>query len=278
MTKITITPITELVKIRMADRCIAASLTAQSLAEGDMPPVTYLPLANALEGVHVPTDHQSHCPHKGVARYFSVAGQENKAWIYFDPKPKVADIAGCIAYYADAVEEERVPLPDIDERAAEILTFWFDETPEEKHFKADPDFDALIAERFGQRYRAAAEGQHDDWARHPYGALALILLLDQFSRNMFRDTPQAFATDMKALDIARMEIRMGHDLALSPRERAFAYMPFMHSENMMDQNVSVALFTQRLPRSSNLKFALTHRDDIHRHGRFPGRDMALGRG
>nr|WP_281373809.1 DUF924 family protein [Parvularcula dongshanensis] len=167
-------------------------------------------------------------------------------------------------------------MPTLPGEAEEVLRFWFDELPPEKHFAQDDEIDAAIRQRFADLHAEASKSGLD-WAGSPRGALAVLLLLDQFSRNLFRESPRAFENDAAALDLARRLVADGFDLALPRAERAFVYLPFMHSERMEDQNACVALYRDRLPGSMNLPFALEHREEIHRYGRFRGRDAALGR-
>ncbi len=137
-------------------------------------------------------------------------------------------------------------------------------------------FDHAIALRFEPAHFAAARGEHDGWIATAEGALALLILLDQFPRNLFRDSGHAFATDGKALAIAKHAIGEGFDQEVEPDLRPFVYMPLMHSEDLGDQTACVVLF-EALGAKTNLDFAKTHRDIIARFGRFPHRNAALGR-
>lgn len=168
-----------------------------------------------------------------------------------------------------------------------ILAFWFEgdrNAFRERWFKPDPAFDAAIRERFGGLVAPAAAGAFDSWAATPHGALALCLLLDQFPRNLHRGTALAFACDPKAREIARAAVlRDRHDLRLTATERTFLYLPFEHSEDMADQDLSVALFeglrddpAQRMPGGS-IDYAWRHWHVIREFGRFPHRNAALGR-
>jgi len=158
-----------------------------------------------------------------------------------------------------------------------ILHFWFEEAAEEKWYIKDPAFDADIKARFESVYEEAGADQHKDWAETPVGALALVILLDQFPRNMFRDTPKAFATDGKALTIARLAISRGYDKEIDIHRSRFFYLPFMHSEKLEDQKECVRLFTEVKDQVSNLPWAIAHLDVITRFGRFPHRNNILGR-
>ncbi|MGB1027954.1 MAG: DUF924 family protein, partial [Rhodospirillaceae bacterium] len=136
--------------------------------------------------------------------------------------------------------------------------------------------DAAIITLFAKDYGDAAAGRLDDLLGDPLGGLALILILDQFPRNMFRGSPKAFAADAKARWAAEEMIVRGHDTALAPIEQMFAYLPFMHSEELVDQERSIAL-CERVGIEANQKSALAHLDLIERFGRFPHRNGVLGR-
>lgn len=180
--------------------------------------------------------------------------------------------------------------PALDPRAAEVLDFWFGAPDSPEHgrtrelwFTKRDATDALIRARFGALIEAGLRGELDGWARadaHPSrGALALIVLLDQFTRNVFRDTPHAFAGDERALQIATALVGRGDDRALSLHERWFAYLPFEHAESLPMQDRSVALFDQlaRDGLAGPLEWAIKHRDVVARFGRFPHRNAILGR-
>lgn len=164
-----------------------------------------------------------------------------------------------------------------------VLGFWFgdlppgtDPEPRDVWFKPTPDFDREITERFlGDTERAAA-GELDDLMGSAEGCLALVILLDQFPRNMFRGTARAFAADDKALTIARHALDKGFDTSLPPVACLFLYLPFEHSEDLADQERSVALF-EALKNDYWLDYAVRHRDIVARFGRFPHRNAILGR-
>ncbi|MBI3798561.1 MAG: DUF924 domain-containing protein [Deltaproteobacteria bacterium] len=174
-------------------------------------------------------------------------------------------------------------------RVEDILTFWFDEPQdtqaycEERRqlwFGRDPQFDQDIRDRFIDDYQLAAERQLMDWQEAPRSALALLILLDQFPRNMFREDPRAFATDPLAREVATLLVQTGTDRQLLPVERMFVYLPFMHSESLAHQQESVALFQQLAQERSYLdssSYALRHQAIIERFGRFPHRNASLGR-
>jgi uncharacterized protein (DUF924 family) len=169
----------------------------------------------------------------------------------------------------------------------EILDFWFAEgpnTPREAWFKKDAEFDAEIGTRFGPFVTPAREGALDSWAASPEGALALLILLDQFPRNLFRGSPQAFASDGHALALARrLVLTQRMDLAMTPTQRVFFYLPFEHAESMEAQDISVALFEglrdsqHHAAPGKSITYAWAHRAVIARHGRFPHRNAVLGR-
>jgi uncharacterized protein (DUF924 family) len=160
-------------------------------------------------------------------------------------------------------------------RPEEIFLFWKDAGPE-KWFKADPAFDEQIRARFLETYEAGMRGELEHWERSTYGAFALVILLDQFPRNMFRGTPEAFVSDEKAKQISERAIAAGRDKAVDPEVKAFFYMPFMHSEKLADQDRCLALM-QEGGKQENVKYAEIHRDAIARFGRFPHRNGILGR-
>jgi uncharacterized protein (DUF924 family) len=160
----------------------------------------------------------------------------------------------------------------------EIIRFWAQEVGDARWFDPDAALDAEIAHRFGDTYALARDGKLAAWQNSAEGALALLILLDQFPRNMFRGQAEPFATDRQALAIAERAIALGFDLEVSPPLRCFFYLPFTHSERMPDQERGVALTAERLGRDSKgYAYALLHRDVIAKFGRFPGRNVALGR-
>lgn len=174
--------------------------------------------------------------------------------------------------------------------AQAVLTFWFGdphlppESYQERHalwFRKRRETDEAIRVQFHSLYAQAATGELDAWQESPAACLALIVVLDQFPRNLFRGTPQAFATDAKALAIAKAAIARHDDHSLPPVQRIFLYLPLEHSEDLADQQQSVALFEQLVAADSTLSdtydYALRHRDVIQRFGRFPHRNEILGR-
>ncbi len=158
----------------------------------------------------------------------------------------------------------------------EILRFWFEELDPKDWWRKDDGLDATITRRFGPVYERLRRGVPDAWLESPDGVLAAVIVLDQFPRNIFRNTPEAFATDAAALALAKRAIASGVDAKLEPARRAFLYMPFQHSEDASDQARSIELFAS-LGQPLNLDFALKHKAVIDRFGRFPHRNAILGR-
>lgn len=157
-----------------------------------------------------------------------------------------------------------------------VLSFWFDELEAAQWFRKDPALDAEIAERFAACLEAARRAELWGWRETPEGRLAEVIVLDQFSRNVHRDTPDAFAADPLALGLAQEAVARGDDAALPPAWRAFLYMPFMHSESAAIHEQALRLFTQP-GLEENLRFEHRHRDIILRFGRYPHRNAILGR-
>jgi len=156
-----------------------------------------------------------------------------------------------------------------------IVSFWREAGPA-KWFVKDAAFDAEITARFLPAYEAAAAGELADWENSATGAFALLLLLDQFPRNIFRGSARTFAADPLAREVAHRVINRGFDRAFPPNERTFFYLPFEHSENLADQERCVAL-TRASGDAEALKWAELHADIIRRFGRFPHRNAVLGR-
>lgn len=172
---------------------------------------------------------------------------------------------------------------DLGTRASEVhaaahgvLAFWFDETPPDTWFAKDAVLDAAIAERFGRLRDAVLASGAAGWADEPDTLLAAIILLDQFSRNIYRGRGEAFAGDALALNLTHRALARGWDAAIPVERRAFLYMPLMHAEDREEQRLSVQCFT-KLGNPDNLDFARQHRAVIDRFGRFPSRNAALGR-
>jgi uncharacterized protein (DUF924 family) len=161
-------------------------------------------------------------------------------------------------------------------QAQEILHFWFEELTPKQHFVKDTALDVIMANRFSPTLQAAARCELFAWRASAEGRLAEILVLDQFSRNVYRDTPRAFAQDTLALVLAQELVACGGDRSLPPAQRAFVYMPYMHSESALMHAQAVALFSQP-GMENNLSFELRHKAIIDRFGRYPHRNAILGR-
>ncbi len=171
----------------------------------------------------------------------------------------------------------------MDPRAADVLDFWFagSAAPRAEWFRKDAGFDASIAERFGPLVGHALSGGLAAWGGVPDEALAQVIVLDQFTRNIFRDTPRAFAGDALALAAARAMVARGDDQALPPLRRVFAYLPFEHAEDRAMQHESLRLFAALSAADASLAnfedYARRHAEVIERFGRFPHRNAVLGR-
>jgi uncharacterized protein (DUF924 family) len=155
----------------------------------------------------------------------------------------------------------------------EILAFWR-EAGEDRWYKKNDAFDAEVRRRYFDLWQSASAGELSEWETSDDGALALVIVLDQFPRNMFRGKPEAFSSDAKALAVAERAIAHGADVRIDPELLEFLYVPFMHSEALADQLRCVELF-QNSP--NNLKYAREHADIIRQFGRFPHRNRILGR-
>lgn len=164
--------------------------------------------------------------------------------------------------------------PPADPRAQEVIVFWLDAGPK-RWFSKDEAFDDAFRDRFAGLHFAAARRELDGWLDTASGALALVLLLDQFPRNAFRGGAHMFATDPLARWVAGRLVAAGFDLAVDAALRPFCYLPFMHSETLADQERSVAL--NAALDASTRHWAAVHRDIVRRFGRFPHRNAALGR-
>jgi len=157
-----------------------------------------------------------------------------------------------------------------------VLEFWFHETSSKQWWKTDPAFDRLIAARFFDLHRLAIRAELFEWRAVPKGRLAEIIVLDQFSRNLHRGDGLAFASDTMALVLAQEAVACKADLALSPEERVFLYMPYMHSESRLIHQVAASLFKKKTPKQ-NYDYELRHKAIIDRFGRYPHRNTSLGR-
>lgn len=157
-----------------------------------------------------------------------------------------------------------------------ILKFWFEDTAPSLWWSKNDELDQRIRERFGEVYAKAIRCELYNWRKDAAGRLAEIIVLDQFSRNMFRDSPLSFANDSLALALAQEAISAGADQDLSPTQRSFLYMPFMHSESLIIHEIAMDLY-QKNGIQANLDFEIKHQDIIKRFGRYPHRNKILGR-
>ena len=157
-----------------------------------------------------------------------------------------------------------------------VLQFWFHEVAPAQWWKVDPAFDRLIAERFGDLHRRAACAELFEWRADPRGWLAEVLVLDQFSRNIHRGSRRAFENDGLALALAQEAVAAKADAALPVEQRAFLYMPYMHSESRLIHQVAERLFRENASPDSH-DFELRHKAIIDRFGRYPHRNAVLGR-
>lgn len=158
----------------------------------------------------------------------------------------------------------------------DILRFWFDELTPAQWWRADPALDERIRQRFGALHAAAVAGELFEWRERPEGRLAEIIVLDQFSRNLYRGTAGAFAADPMALALAQEAVRAGADRALATPRRAFVYLPYMHSESLRIHAQAEHLFSAE-GLEDNLRAERQHKAILERFGRYPHRNAALGR-
>jgi len=162
------------------------------------------------------------------------------------------------------------------ESPAELVDFWFSEPVAKRWFKSTPEFDDVLRARYEQMYEYATHGHLDDWRDTAIGSLALVILLDQIPLNIYRGRAESFATEEHARRVASIAIKHGLDRELSSGQKVFLYMPFMHSENLDDQDFGIKLF-KSAGLDNNLRYAKHHRGIIKRFGRFPHRNQILGR-
>tara|TARA_R110002049_G_scaffold223336_2_gene394976 strand:+ start:112 stop:657 length:546 start_codon:yes stop_codon:yes gene_type:complete len=160
--------------------------------------------------------------------------------------------------------------------AQAVLDFWFEALTPAQWFKKDLAVDRTISERFGALHARAAQCEYFAWRQTAQGRLAEIIVLDQFSRNIYRDDPRAFATDALALALAQEAVAAQTDAALTSAQRVFLYMPYMHSESAAIHTLAMKLFDQP-GLENNLDFEVRHKAIIDRFGRFPHRNALLGR-
>jgi uncharacterized protein (DUF924 family) len=157
-----------------------------------------------------------------------------------------------------------------------VLKFWFEEVSQSQWFKKDDEFDQLIFDRFSDIHDRAVRGELFEWRENEKGRLAEIIILDQFSRNMFRESPLAFANDQMTLVLAQEAVSQGIDRLLAPVEREFIYLPFMHSESLKIHEVAEKIYREHGVQSS-LGWEIKHKEIIERFGRYPHRNEIMGR-
>ncbi|WP_085315297.1 DUF924 family protein [Derxia lacustris] len=184
----------------------------------------------------------------------------------------MTDASSALVVADDAIDYRAI----LDPLAESVLRFWFIETGPDGWFLSSPPFDDAIRARFGRLHAAVAAGECEHWRHHPRGRLAEVIVLDQLSRNMFRDTPAAFAFDGLALALAQEAVRQGDDRKLGAREREFIYMPYMHSESRRIHEEAVRLFSQPFL-ETRLYWEKKHKAIVDRFGRYPHRNAILGR-
>lgn len=158
----------------------------------------------------------------------------------------------------------------------QIIKFWFDDIKPEQRWKKDDVFDNMISDRFKDIHSKASKGELKLWRKDPSGSLAEIIILDQFSRNIFRDKPESFASDKLAIEAAKEAIGKGFDNDLNIDQLGFLYMPFMHSESLSDHEQAMKLFKKK-GLESMYEYECKHKKIIDRFGRYPHRNQILGR-
>ena len=158
----------------------------------------------------------------------------------------------------------------------DIIEFWFSDAISKLWFKSTPEFDQQLRESYLETWQQAKNGALDHWKETPAGCLALVILLDQFPLNMFRDRAERYSTEAQSREVARVALERDFDRSLDAQKKAFLYMPFMHSEDLSDQELALKLYDQP-GLESNLRFARHHHDIVARFGRFPHRNEMLGR-
>jgi len=163
------------------------------------------------------------------------------------------------------------------EAAGDVLHFWLEELEPKQHFRQDDAVDDMIRARFGALHRELSAGVPNAWLVTPETAVAAVIVLDQFSRNLFRGDGRAFATDAEALRVARIAVERSDLDRVSDREAFFVLMPYMHAEDAATIEECERLFESRLPDGDGAKYARLHRASVERFGRYPARNVALGR-
>lgn len=158
----------------------------------------------------------------------------------------------------------------------EVIDFWFNELHPHQWFEKDPKLDEEIRTRFGELHERAMKGELHTWRKNAMGRLAEILILDQFSRNIYRGTKRAYESDPAALILAEELVQLGFDKELPPDQRVFAYLPFMHSESKLIHHLAMKLYSE-LGHQQSVDYEIMHKNIIERFGRFPHRNKILGR-
>lgn len=158
----------------------------------------------------------------------------------------------------------------------EIIDFWFSDRVKKQWFSSSSELDNELIEKYEAIWVKASSGKLDDWGDDPDGCLALVIILDQFPLNMFRGQAKSFKTERRSVEIAQNAIKKELDQKIEKDKLAFLYMPFMHSEDLSDQDMSVKLYREN-NLEANIGFAEHHREIIRRFGRFPHRNRILGR-
>ena len=173
--------------------------------------------------------------------------------------------------------------PDMDPLSTDVLTFWFGNTDIARDmerrdiwFRSTPEFDAELMRRYREVHERAGGGAYDHFVGNPADCLALCVILDQVPRNIYRGTPRSFVTDAKAREVARIALGHGYDQGMASWRKVFLYLPFEHSENLEDQDRACALY-EHLGQERSYQSALAHREAIRKFGRFPHRNVFLGR-
>lgn len=161
-------------------------------------------------------------------------------------------------------------------KAEDLVDFWFSERVAKYWFNSTAEFDNELRQLYESVYLDAKAGQHDNWLDTAMGCLALVILFDQLPLNIYRGDKKSFATEEKSREVAKHAIKQSYDQCLDEKQKAFLYMPFMHSENIEDQERSVKLF-ENAKLTGNIRFARHHREIVKRFGRFPHRNKILGR-
>lgn len=160
--------------------------------------------------------------------------------------------------------------------AKEVVDFWYSTRVEKQWFSSTPELDKEILDKYGSIWEQAFTGDLDGWMSEPEGCLALVIILDQFPLNMFRGTAKSFKSESKSIEVTKHVLKHQFEKKLDKNKLAFLFMPLMHSENLLDQDLSVSLFKEHKI-DGNIRFAEHHQRIIRQYGRFPHRNRILGR-